>query len=66
MITQITWQIMLFAMWQVELPRLRKENRTMNEKLIYGGEATLEDLYRLNQLGFEFVIEDGVITNVSH
>lgn len=38
----------------------------MNEKLIYGGEVTLEDLYRLNQLGFEFVIEDGVITNVSH
>lgn len=38
----------------------------MNEKLIYGGEATLEDLYWLNQLGFEFVIEDGVITNVSH
>lgn len=38
----------------------------MNEKLIYGGESTLEDLYRLNQLGFEFVIEDGVITNVSH
>jgi hypothetical protein len=38
----------------------------MNEKLIYGGEATLEDLYRLNLLGFEFVIEDGVITNVSH
>ena len=44
----------------------RKENETMNEKLIYGGEVTLEDLYRLNQLGFEFVIEDGVITNVSH
>ena len=38
----------------------------MNEKLIYGGEATLEDLYRLNLLGFEFVSEDGVITNVSH
>lgn len=37
----------------------------MNEHLIYGGEATLEDLYRLNQLGFEFVVEDGVITSVS-
>ena len=44
----------------------RRERKIMNEKLIYGGEATLEDLYRLNQLGFEFVIEDGVITNVSH
>lgn len=38
----------------------------MDEKLIYDGEATLEDLYRLNQLGFEFVIEDGVIKNVLH
>ena len=37
----------------------------MNEQLIYGGQATLEDLYRLNQLGFEFVVEDGVITSVS-
>ena len=36
----------------------------MELELIYGGEATLEDLDRLNQLGFEFVIEDGVITNV--
>lgn len=37
----------------------------MNEQLIYGGEATLEDLYRLNQLGFEFVVENGVITSVT-
>ena len=36
----------------------------MNEQLIYGGYATLEDLYRLNQLGFEFVVEDGNITSV--
>lgn len=36
----------------------------MELDLIFGGEATLEDLDRLNQLGFEFVIEDGVITNV--
>lgn len=40
--------------------------KTMNEKLIYGSEATLEDLYRLNMLGFSFVIEDGVITKVFH
>lgn len=38
----------------------------MEPKLIYGGEATLEDLYVLNNLGFEFVVEDGVITNVLH
>lgn len=38
----------------------------MDEKLIYGGEATLEDLCRLNQLGFEFVIEGGKVTNVLH
>lgn len=36
----------------------------MELELIYGGEATLEDLYVLNNLGFEFVVEDGVITNV--
>lgn len=38
----------------------------MELNLIYGGIATLEDLYKLNELGFEFVIEDGVITNVWH
>lgn len=36
----------------------------MNEKMIYGTEATLEDLYRLHEQGFEFVIEDGEITDV--
>lgn len=36
----------------------------MEIDLIYGGVATVEDLDRLNQLGYEFVIEDGVITNV--
>ena len=35
-----------------------------HKKMIYGGEATLEDLCRLNQLGFEFVVEDGMITHV--
>lgn len=38
----------------------------MEEKLIYGGQATLEDMYKLNDLGFEFVIEDGEVTNVLH
>lgn len=38
----------------------------MELNLIYGGNATLEDLYALNELGFEFVIEDGVVTNVLH
>lgn len=36
----------------------------MEPKLIYGGQATLEDLYRLNLLGFEFVVKDGEITEV--
>lgn len=37
----------------------------MDEKLIYSGRATLEELYELHEKkGFEFVIEDGVITNV--
>jgi len=36
----------------------------MELDLIYGGNATLEDLYILNGLGFEFVVEDGQITEV--
>lgn len=38
----------------------------MDTNLIYGGTATLEDLYRLNELGFEFVIENGRIVEVLH
>ena len=38
----------------------------MEFDLIYGGQATLEDLIVLNNLGFEFVIEGGAITDVSH
>ena len=38
----------------------------MEFDLIYGGNATLEDLIVLNNLGFEFVIEGGAITDVSH
>ena len=36
----------------------------MEPKLIYGDQATLEDLYRLNLLGFEFVVKAGKITEV--
>lgn len=36
----------------------------MDVNLIFGGYATLEDLYVLNELGFEFVIEDGQVTEV--
>lgn len=36
----------------------------MNIDLIYGEEATLEDLMQLNRLGFEFVVEGGEITHV--
>lgn len=38
----------------------------MDFRLIFEGKATLEDLYRLHKLGYEFVIENGVITNVLH
>lgn len=38
----------------------------MENNLIYGGVATLENLYQLNDLGFEFVVEGGEITSVSH
>lgn len=34
--------------------------------MLYGSEATLEELYILHELGFEFVVENGVITDVSH
>lgn len=37
----------------------------MNFKLIYEGKATLEDLYMLHDVGYEFVIEDGMITQVN-
>lgn len=37
----------------------------MELELIYCGQATLEDLCELNEKkGYEFVIEDGVITDV--
>lgn len=36
----------------------------MDTNLIYGGQATLEDLMILNNLGFEFVVEDGEISDV--
>jgi hypothetical protein len=36
----------------------------MSLKLIYEGKATLEDLYFLNDIGYEFVVEDGRITEI--
>ena len=42
-----------------------KEKR-MELELIYNGHVTIEDLIVLNDLGFEFVVEGGVITNVLH
>ena len=36
----------------------------MDIKLIFEGKATLEDLYQLNKVGYEFVVGDGGITNV--
>lgn len=37
----------------------------MDEKLIYSENVTLEDLYELHEKkGYEFVVENGVITNV--
>jgi len=38
----------------------------METKLILEGKATLEDLLQLYGLGYEFVIENGVITDVLH
>ena len=38
----------------------------MDLKLIYGGQATIEELLLLYELGFEFVVEGGVITHVLH
>lgn len=36
----------------------------MDANLIFEGKATLEELVTLNQLGFEFVIEDGDVTMI--
>ena len=36
----------------------------MEFDLIYDGKATLEDLYILNQIGYEFVIENGKVTEI--
>lgn len=38
----------------------------MELDLIYKGMATVEDLLILNQLGFEFVVKGGEITDVLH
>lgn len=38
----------------------------MENNMIYGSTATLEDLVALNELGFEFVINNGEITEVIH
>lgn len=38
----------------------------MDLDLIFGGQATIEDLLALHELGFEFVIEGGAITDVIH
>ena len=38
----------------------------MDFDLIFSGKATLEDMYALADLGYEFVIEGGVVTHVLH
>lgn len=36
----------------------------MNHKWLFNGNATLEDLYWLNVCGYEFVINNGEITQI--
>lgn len=36
----------------------------MSLKLIFEGKATLEDLLTLNALGYEFVVNNGMITHI--
>ncbi len=38
----------------------------MDISLIYGGVAEVADILMLHNLGYEFVIEDGQITEVIH
>lgn len=38
----------------------------MDFSLIYSGAAEVEDILMLHDLGYEFVIEDGRITEVIH
>lgn len=42
----------------------QKGGKGMELELIFSGEATLEELYKLHELGFEFVVEGGAITHV--
>ena len=37
----------------------------MDINLIYGSEAALADLYILNSLGIEFIVQDGKITDAA-
>lgn len=36
----------------------------MSHKQIFSGEATLEDLYCLNEMGWEVVINNGIVTQI--
>jgi len=36
----------------------------MDISLILNGKATLDDLYRLHKLGYEFIVEEGRVTHV--
>lgn len=38
----------------------------MDLKLIFEGKAPLEDLYTLHELGYEFVVKSGSITQILH
>lgn len=39
---------------------------TMAETLIFEGKARIDDLCVLNKLGYEFIVEDGQITQIIH
>lgn len=36
----------------------------MEPELILSGKVTLEELYQLHELGFEFVVEGGQVTQI--
>ncbi len=38
----------------------------MDYKAIFDGRATLEDLYQLNKLGWEFIVADGGVKSILH
>lgn len=50
---------------RAQIIKKKRMGKRMEINLIYGGEITLEELYILNCIGIEFVVEDGRIVEAT-